>query len=98
MPSQHIVSAQFLDALLCRSSAHPLVFYVAWVLLVPVHDAANIGLDDTDASLRCSLSLNKAVMQNKPYFDYMWKTMLAYTALQLRLRAMCYRAKSHIAH
>ena len=83
VPCQHIAFAQFLDALLCCSSAHPMIFDVAWVLLVPVHDAANVGLDHTDASLRCSLSLDKAAMQNKPYFDYMWKTLLA-----CNLRAM----------
>lgn len=62
VPWQHIAFAQLLVALLCCSSAHPLIFDVARVLLVPVHDAANIGLDHTDASLRCSLSLDKAAL------------------------------------
>ncbi len=77
VPCQHIAFAQFPDALLCCSFAHPLILNVAWVLLVPVHDAANIGLDHTDASLRCSLSLDEAAMQNKAFFDHTWKTLLA---------------------
>ncbi len=42
------------------SVTHPLVLDVAWMLLVPVHDASDIRLNHTYTSLGCSLSLDKA--------------------------------------
>ena len=40
--------------------AHLLVFDVAWMLAVPVHDAAHIWLYHTYTCLCCSLLLDKA--------------------------------------
>ena len=55
-----------------QCSYHLLVLDVSWMLLVPVHDTPNIGLDHTDSSLCSSLRLNKAAQQHtqsQPHAD-----------------------------
>lgn len=45
--------------------AHPLILDVTRMLLIPVHDAPYIGLNDTHTCLCCSLRLNKAAKKGR---------------------------------